>query len=651
MKLLCCLALFMLVGVVSQGQPPKFDPPKALLPDEKTLAIIKEKAAKLSEAIKSLPAKTPDYIRNDIEIHLKAIDWALRYNEFFDGGKAALTTLEQGLQRAADAATGKYPWLQAAGKKVVRAYRSDVDGSLQPFAVTYPHGYGDGKTKNWRLDVVLHGRDGTICETKFLAQNNNKEAPKANGFIQIDIYGRGNNAYRWAGERDVFEAIADFRAVEAKQTRGPIETGRIVLRGFSMGGAGTWHLGLHHPGFFSVIGPGAGFTTTHAYVKTLPNPLPPYQEPLLHIYDAVDYAENAFNLPIVAYSGEKDPQKAAADNIEARLNELKIKGMTHLIAPGLEHKFPPEWQAKAEVEFKKHVADDTIQGPPFEIRLVTYTTKYADYEWLRIVLLDKHYQKAEVRAVRDDGKVTVTTKNVRMLSIDPPKLDTLTIDGQKVPASDLTRTYEKVGGEWLVGGGSTLKSLQKRANLQGPIDDAFMAPFLCVRGTGTAWSPAMAKAADAQLDRFTREWDKWMRGTLVVKNDKDVTEDDIKAKHLILFGDPGSNTLIAKSLKGLPITWTKEQLVVDNTKYESGKHLPLLVYPNPLNPNRYLVFNSGHTFHEADFKGTNALLFPKLGDWAVVKPAPTSTDPAAFELLQSGIFDDQWRFEKLGAKQ
>ena len=78
-----------------------------------------------------------------------------------------------------------------------------------------------------------------------------------------------------------------------------------------MGGAGTWHLGLHFPDNWCVMGPGAGFTSTHGYIKGLPK-LPDYQEACLKIYDAVEYAENAFNVPIVAYSGGADPQKAAA---------------------------------------------------------------------------------------------------------------------------------------------------------------------------------------------------------------------------------------------------------------------------------------------------------------------------------------------------
>ena len=88
----------------------------------------------------------------------------------------------------------------AEGKSVARAYRSNIDGSVQPYGVTFPPSYGKDPAKKWRLDIVLHGRDSTLTEVKFLYQHNVKEAPKDQEFVQIDIYGRGNNAYRWAGE-------------------------------------------------------------------------------------------------------------------------------------------------------------------------------------------------------------------------------------------------------------------------------------------------------------------------------------------------------------------------------------------------------------------------------------------------------------------
>ena len=53
--------------------------------------------------------------------------------------------------------------------------------------------------------------------------------------------------------------------------------------------------------------------------------------------------------------------------------------------------------------------------------------------------------------------------------------------------------------------------MQKVAGLQGPIDDAFTAPFLCVRGTGSPWNEAAQRYADASLNQFQTMWEKYSK--------------------------------------------------------------------------------------------------------------------------------------------
>jgi hypothetical protein len=69
----------------------------------------------------------------------------------------------------------------------------------------------------------------------------------------------------------------------------------------------------------------------------------------------------------------------------------------------------------------------------------------------------------------------------------------------------------------------------------------------------------------------------------------------------VLFGDPASNPGIAKVLSHLPIKWTREVLTVNGVDYDPRTHVPVLIYPYR---DRYIVLNSGHTFREADLKGT-----------------------------------------------
>jgi pimeloyl-ACP methyl ester carboxylesterase len=658
MRQLISAAILLAAGIPVFSQ--NYDPPPAKTPDAATLKQIDVGLGELRQAVAAAAKDLPKVHRADLEVYVKAVEWITRHNEWFtaDSGKQTLAVIDQGLKRAESARGGKTPWLDPAGRSVARGYRSRIDGSFQPYGVIYPPGYGTDPKKKWRLDIFLHGRDSSLTEVKHLNQHNGKAAPKDQDFVQIDIYGRGNNAYRWAGEEDVFEAMDHFLKAEAAAGRmDTIDPRRVVLKGFSMGGAGTWHIGLRHPDRFAVIQPGAGFTTTHGYIAKLPDPLPEYQEKCLTIYDAYRYAENAFDVPIVAYSGEIDKQRQAAENIEAELKKLGLADrMTHLIGPGLEHKFPPDWQRAAEAELRKYAGDDQGRDEyPKRVRFVTYTLKQDRCEWVQILGLDRHYERALIDSVWDDGDVRVKTANVSRFRLTPPLgtpvPKTITVDDNSVDLAKAVSArcvLRRDTGRWAVdsrGDEAPLRS-EKKPGLQGPIDDAFTGPFLCVVGTGTPQNPEVNRAALAQLDRFRREWDKYMRGALPVKKDTEVLDEDKRGCHLVLFGDPGSNTLIRQALPRLPLRWTSDSLELGGAAYDPKDHLPVLVYPSPFGSGRYIVLNTGHTFHAADFQGTNALLYPRLGDYAIAKPTPTAKDPAAFEVVTAGLFDEHWQVPK-----
>jgi pimeloyl-ACP methyl ester carboxylesterase len=126
----------------------------------------------------------------------------------------------------------------------------------------------------------MHGRQNNTIETEFLFNFPNSgpgRPPVAdNGQIQLDVFGRVNGAgYHWAGEADVFEAIS------AVEKRFRIDEKRIILRGFSMGGEGAWHIALHYPGRFAAAEIGAGAWSPRA---SMPG-LEPYQYAALRIWE------------------------------------------------------------------------------------------------------------------------------------------------------------------------------------------------------------------------------------------------------------------------------------------------------------------------------------------------------------------------------
>ncbi|MBP3955959.1 prolyl oligopeptidase family serine peptidase [Gemmata sp. G18] len=611
---------------------------------------------------KPVPLQREDLIA-DADVFRKGVAWALRYETELKPADVALIkkALARCSERAEALAKGKPAWTSRRGK-LVRGYVSAVDGSTQPYGLVIPAGYDSNKPS--RLDVVLHGsmKPSGLNELRFMngfdaGDGSEKSAPDAN-FIELHPLGRVENCYRWAGETDVFEAI------EAVCRGYNIDRDRIVLRGMSMGASGTWHLGLKYPSRFVALGPYCGYVDTREFSQTPLSTfvkvaaLPEHQEKALHVLDSVDYAANAGAVPAIACMGEKDVFFQSHVLMGKAMEKEGLK-LTNLISPGTGHVIDPKTHAE-QMRRIKEFADKGLDRSPKHLRFVTWTLKYNQCHWLWALGLTEHYARAELEAsVAADGTVEVKEpKNVTRFTLLPPVLQEtnpqLRVGGAEIAlpvreknAPPAKPVIGRKDGKWAYLGELDATPLSgKRPGVQGPIDDAFATPFLCVRGTGKAWNPAIQTWADASLKRFAYEWDRYFRGELPVKDDTAVTDADMKRYNLILFGDPGSNALIARALPKMPVTWTEKDLTLGTDKYAAADHAPVLIQPSPFAPGRYVVFNSGHTFHEKDLASLNYLLFPRLGDWAVLKvgakaPARPS-DPLEEQVIRAGFFNEGW---------
>jgi hypothetical protein len=84
--------------------------------------------------------------------------------------------------------------------------------------------------------------------------------------------------------------------------------------------------------------------------------------------------------------------------------------------------------------------------------------------------------------------------------------------------------------------------------------------------------------------------------------------------------------------------------------YDATTHVPAMIAPNPLpgGGKRYVVFNSGHTFREAELAKLNYLLFPRWGDWAVLQIDLSSkaSQPVKEKIIRAGYFNEQWQFRE-----
>ena len=88
-----------------------------------------------------------------------------------------------------------------------------------------------------------------------------------------------------------------------------------------------------------------------------------------------------------------------------------------------------------------------------------------------------------------------------------------------------------------------------------------------------------------------------------------------------------------------------ERIVVGDREYPSDKHALIAVYPNPLNPERYVVLNSSFTFRDYAYLN-NARQVPKLPDWAVVDVSVPASSRFPGKVVSADFFDEEWKIRK-----
>ncbi len=658
------------------------------------IAISEEQRGKLVAELQSLKAKvvqlqaltstkgpqqkTAERYLPDVEIFPRAVEIALNEDGFFEPKDfdRALDVLVEGHRRA-DALANSAPYwidLPLEGSPTVRGYRSRLDGSVQPYGVVSTAQLPKMTGAKMRTDVWCRGRSEKGLELQFLsARLTNSDPQPAPGVVMIHPFGRYCNANKLAGEVDTLEAL------EHAVTEYQLDRKRIAIRGFSMGGAAAWHLAVHYPSKWFAANPGAGFSETPKFLKVFQaEELEPtwYEQKLWQMYDCPDWVTNLRGLPTVAYSGELDKQKQADDVMaEAcwNLPQQERFELTHIVAPKTAHSIAPA--ARQEIEAKLDAIDQHGRSSiPSQVHFTTMTLKYNQSDWLTIDALKEHWVPAKIQAqivvphpTESNPKpyVWIRSENVTAFSLDFPidfnpdaqsmlvlVTNGLTsINSKKVSisrASDLTwhARLHYDGTSWALSSPlpEPAQPLVKKHDLQGPIDDAFMDSFLLVRPSKAGKHTEVDQWVNSEMDRAVQEWHRQMRGDARIKTSEDLQPSDIENHHLILWGDSDSNPTIAKIAEQLPIRWSDTQLVVGTKTYPRQTHAPVLIFPNPLNPKRYVVLNSGFTYRQYDYLN-NARQVPKLPDWAIVdlRTPPNSRWPGKIEA--AGFFGESWELK------
>jgi pimeloyl-ACP methyl ester carboxylesterase len=484
-------------------------------------------------------------------------------------------------------------------QSVKRTFISGIDGSCQYYAVLPPADFQEGKT--YALILTLHGAN-VKAENQVDAYH-----PKAWAYV-VAPTNRRPYGFDWQdwGELDALEVL-DI----AKSTL-PVDTNRVYLAGHSMGGHGTWHIGLSHPDLFAAMAPAAGWSCFELYIPWFLQKAYIFGDPAERVVRETalrqdwphTFVENACNLPIFILQGGADDNVPPFHSrlFAGRLEELGYE-YRYKEDPGRGHWYridsldvacvdDPDLMGFLEGRMRNAYPRDVV------FKTVNPSHSRRAY-WLELTEQDRLYHESSIEAHVSADTVRIETRNVKsfalMLSRDlvPSGRAVLEIEGRRRFlgfADARTLRFSRRAGEFRLSG-NTATGMRKNPNLYGPIKQAMFSPFVLVYGTIGSADVTDLLLHLARLEAF--QW--WRRGNGFVEilPDSAVTRTAMEGRNLVLFGGPRENSIVERIERLLPIQVTAGGVALGTT-FIRGTGLGVrFVYPNPLSPDKLVLINEG----------------------------------------------------------
>jgi poly(3-hydroxybutyrate) depolymerase len=526
-----------------------------------------------------------------------------------------------------------------------RTFLSKIDSSCQYYAIVYPADYQPDQ--HYALILSLHGAG---VEASGLAEC---FKPKDWAFIVCPTNRRpyGFDWQDW-GRLDALEVL------EVVCTEFPVDSQRIYLTGHSMGGHGTWHIGLNFPDRFAAIAPEAGWPSFPLYVPNFLQRSIIFSEPAklairemaLRPDNTPAMVENALNLPVFILHGGDDDN---VPPIHGRTFALWLQTLGYEVrykeVPGVKHwwSYPDGTVCVDDPELMSFLKEKKRRTAPERIRFRTADLGQSNRAyWLTIDRVKTVGRDATVDACATDSLIDIKTSNITQLTlnlgplnINPPGLK-LKIDGRVIrtrfePSGSITLQYDRTG--WHTGRIEKSTRLAKKPEIYGPAKQVMFSPFAIVYGT-----------KDAELSRFLRHsaTQECLRWWLIGNGTTEIYPDTANlplTRNLIILGSPEQNLFAEKIIKSLPIQVRANRMFVNGI--DLGTQLAAIVtYPNPLNPERLVLCRFG-----TDPATTRLSLF-----WGIIGSGTAIPDFMVFDrtvrrfgwhgVRAAGFFSPEWQF-------
>jgi len=377
---------------------------------------------------------------------------------------------------------------------------------------------------------------------------------------------------------------------------------RIYLTGHSMGGHGTWHLGVTYPDQFAAIGPSAGWLSRSSYGRRRgdeaeTSAMQALLDRVRLSGETLELAANLKQLAVYILHGADDDNVPAsqARTMAETLTEMHHDWYYHE-ERGMGHWWGNEYNDGGSAcvdwpfmfdSFARHAL-----APSTAVREVEFVTGNpgvsSSCHWLGIEGQIKHLaiSKAHVEVWPQKRVFKGTTENVAVLRLDVEHLRskepiTVELDGQSL--SDIA--YPQAGALWLANEDGRWRCISKPSlrnkgpHRYGAIKDELKHRFLFVYGTtGTAEENAWS-FAKARYDAETF----WYRGNASAQTVPDTAFDPARFadRTVVIYGNAQSNAAWKSLLSDSPVQVRRGTVTVGDRFFEGDDLSAIFVQPRP----------------------------------------------------------------------
>jgi len=530
-----------------------------------------------------------------------------------------------------------------------RTFISDIDGSVQYYALNPAR--DDEGNEPLALFLSVHGA-GVIATNQARSY-----APKTWGHL-VAPTNRRPYGFDWEdwGRLDALEVL------NIVQEELNIAPNRVYLTGHSMGGHGTWHLGVIFPDRFAAIGPSAAWISFGSYRRReTSEELPPIVQIIRRASlpsDTLALSSNYKHHGVYILHGADDDNVPAEQSrrMNQHLSEFHRDFIYHE-QPGVGHWWNVfddqgtdcvDWQPMFDF-FARHARPGKQR-----LRRVEFTTANPGISsscyWLSIEAQIEQLKLSHADVRFDPGRKRFvgTTKNVarlafELIDVKPDDKISLELDGQKLEdiswdTAESRLWLQRHDEQWTV---IERPSLQlKGPHRYGTFKDAFRHRVMFVYGTKGTDEENKWAFAKARYDAETF----WYRGNASVDiiADVDFEPESEPNRNVILYGNSDTNAAWAALLVESPVQVSQGVIRVGERTISRDDLGCLFIRPRPDSETASVGVVSGSGIIGMRLTDRRRYLSPgyALPDCVVLGPEVLTQGSAGIRV--AGFFGNDW---------